>query len=130
MPNGFHGSKARWRELEAPLRALDARLGRYAATHDLTLETNRRGWPDRSLVWETGGVWRKLQIYLDGATPASYRVWLVAWRDRDGGRRLKRAVLAEALSPEELDARLLELLDRGRERLAGWTEAELEPVPG
>ena len=125
MPNGFHDSRARWEALEKPLQALDGELQAFAERHGISLTSNSRGWPDRSMVWGDS-VRRLIQIYLADEKHATYSFWLCASEDRGSERYLRREFLREAVPIGEIAADLPALLEQGRSLLESWTSEKLE----
>jgi hypothetical protein len=49
MPNGFHGTRAEWERLTAPLLKLDPALETFIAQHGLRLAKSPRNWPSRDI---------------------------------------------------------------------------------
>ena len=125
MPNGFHGSKTQWETLELPLRALDGVLGDFAGRYGMTLSSNSRNWPDRSLVWGDS-IRRLIQIYLVDEERVTYSVWLCASEDRGSSRYWRRELLRDSVPIGEIAVDLPELLERGRLLLESWTSETLE----
>jgi hypothetical protein len=125
MPNGFHGTKARWETLEMPLRALDGELRAFSERHGIALTSNSRNWPDRSMVWGNS-IQRLIQIYLADEGRVTYSFWLCASEDRGSKRYWRREFLREAVPIGEIAGDLPELLERGRSLLEGWTSETLE----
>jgi hypothetical protein len=87
MPNGFHGSKAEWEKLVAPLRQLDERLDSFAAARGLRVDRNYHNTPNRMLRWVRDGIERVIQITLYG--DEQILVSLSAFSDEGGTRRGK-----------------------------------------
>ena len=125
MPNGFHGSRAQWERLEAPLRALDGELETFSQRYGIALSRNQRNWPDRSLVWGAP-VRRLIQIYLADVERVTYDVWLCASEDRGNKRYWKRRFLRERAQASDISAEITELLERGRALLESWDGEALE----
>jgi len=125
MPNGFHGTKADWERVEAPLRALDNKLESFSKRHGIALSRNGRNWPDRSLVWGSP-VRRLIQIFLADEEGLTYNVWICASEDRDNKRYWKQELLRSAVAVTEIEAELTDLLERGRALLESWDSDSLE----
>jgi hypothetical protein len=130
MPNGFDGSAAEWKRLEAPLRSVDWRLRVFALRHMLPLSKNGRGgheWPERSFRWGKP-VSRLIQLYLKDPGSLSHSLWICATQDRDGMRYAKQATLRENVSIEEIAADLTALLREALETVRGWRPDDLRPA--
>lgn len=125
MPNGLHGSKAQWEALEMSLQALDGDLRAFAERYEVSLSSNTRNWPDRSIVWGDS-IRRLIQIYLVDEERVTYSFWLCASEDRGNKRYLRSAFLREAVPIGEIAVDLPELLERGRSSLESWTSETLE----
>lgn len=125
MPNGFHGSKAEWERVEAPLRALDRDLEVFSKRHGIPLSRNGRNWPDRSLVWGSP-VRRLIQIFLADEKDMTYNVWICASEDRDNKRYWRQQLLKSGVAVTEIAAELADLLERGRTLLESWDSDSLE----
>jgi hypothetical protein len=127
MPNGFHGSRASWNRIEAPLRPLDPTLEAFAREHGTSLGRNHHGWPERSLRWGQP-VSRLIQIYLDDAERLTWHVWLCASEDRPSGRYWRREFLRRGVPIEEISGDLGALLEEARHIVERWSSRDLEPV--
>lgn len=125
MPNGFHGPQAQWETLEMPLRTLDGELRAFAERRGLSVSSNSRNWPDRSIAWG-GSIRRLIQIYLADDDLVTYSFWLCASEDRGNKRYWRRQFLKEAVLIEEIAGDLPSLLEQGWELLEGWTSETLE----
>jgi len=125
MPNGFHGDQATWETLEMPLRALDGELRAFAERYGVSLSSNSRNWPDRSIVWGSS-IRRLIQIYLADKKRAVYSFWICASEDRGSERYWRREFLREAVPIKEIVDHLPKLLEHGRSLLEGWTSETLE----
>src|SRR4051794_22463718 len=101
MPSEFHGSKARWDALEGPLRVLDEALRTFAERHGITVSSNSRDWPDRSIVWGLS-IRRLMQIYLVDEERVTYSFWICASEDRGMERYLRKELLKEAVTIAEM----------------------------
>jgi hypothetical protein len=87
MPNGFHGSKAEWEKLVAPLRELDESLDSFAAARGLRIDHNYHNTPNRMLRWSRDGIERVIQITLYGER--QILLSLSAFSDESSTRRGK-----------------------------------------
>jgi hypothetical protein len=110
--------------MESPLRKLDASLDAFATCHQMKLTKNYKEWPERSLCWGEE-MERQIQVLLGDEEGLRFNVWIAAWQDREDGRYWKRASLANVLSIEEIQMRLDEILENGREALDSWSEEDL-----
>jgi len=128
MPNGFHGSKNEWERMEAPLLRIDHVLESFASSHELQLRRNYHNWPERSLMWNSSGVKKLIQIFLHDEQKLTFTVWICASEDRGAGRFWKQTKLRDAIALEEISAELGGLLCECKAILDGWKEADLEPV--
>lgn len=125
MPNGFHGPRERWDRLEGSLARLDVDLRSYADTHGMDWRASDRGWPSRSLEWGSE-VTRLIQLTLVDEVDGTFALWACAVQDRPDGRYWQRAMLNEPEPLERIQAQLLGLLERARERASSWQERDLE----
>jgi hypothetical protein len=87
MPNGFHGSKAEWEKMVAPLRQLDEQLDSFAAARGLRVDHNYHNTPNRMVRWARNGIERVIQITLYGDEQILFA--MSAFSDEAGGRRGK-----------------------------------------
>jgi hypothetical protein len=125
MPNGFHGSKAEWERIEAPLQKLDPHLGAFSQRYGIALARNDRDWPDRSLKW--GDRIRKvIAIYLEPDADLKYSVCFSALEDRRNKRYWKREFPRRAVPIENIEAEMPGMLEQGRILVESWTSEQLE----
>ena len=125
MPNGFHGTHETWVRLEAPLRSLDPVLERFAQDYGLSIGRNYHNWPERSLTWGAP-ISRLIQVYLEDEEALTWNVWLCAAEDRGPARYWRQEFLKRAVSIEEIEHALSELLEEARLRVESWSSDELE----
>ena len=123
MPNGFHGSKKKWRRLEAPLVEIDAILLAFAKRYGLEVYRNYRG-ADRSLRFNDA-LSRTIWVYASEKYGASgtYDVSIVAYQDRPE-RYVKSAWLARRVPSGEMER----MLEQAAHVVASWSENDLELV--
>jgi hypothetical protein len=126
MPNGFHGSKAEWERLVAPLRDVDARLRAFATAHGARVVENARAWPSRSIDWRGGPVERSVSIALEDEKRGTWGMGAVAWLDRDGKRYWRRASIVRGAAWPDIRDRLEDLLAQGFALAESWREDDLE----
>src|SRR5690606_10639048 len=108
-----------WRRIEAPIKALDPELERFAATHGLSITQNHKDWPDRSMVWDIG-VRCLIQLYLANAETLSVNIWICASQDRGRHRYWKQEFLCKEADVGDVTSRLPELLGTAKAKLDGW----------
>ncbi len=126
MPNGFHGSREEWEQLEAPLLELDDRIWAFAEPRGLHCVRNYHNWPNRSVSWKRGDMERKVEISLVQGAPKTYDICVLAWRDVQRTRYAKKADVKRRVSFAELSARLERFLDEGIALANSWPEGNLE----
>lgn len=127
MPNGFHGSRAKWDRMEAPLRPLDPILVTFARRHEMSLGRNGHDWPERSLRWG-GTPGRLIQVYLENEDELTWNLWLCAFEDRPSGRFWKSEFLRKAVPIGEIRDDFMGLLEEARRIVEAWSARDLEPV--
>jgi len=125
MPNGFQGSEAQWRRMEAPLVQLDPVLEKFASAHKLKLSKNYHGEPERSLRWDTA-VECLIQLFLADADQLTFNLWLCASQDRGDARYWRREFLFKDQKLAQYAERLPDLLDEGFVRVNSWGSDTLE----
>ena len=125
MPNGFQGSEAQWRRMEAPLVQSDPVLEKFASAHKLKLSKNYHGEPERSLRWETD-LECVIQIVLADSDQLTFNLWLCASQDRGDGRYWRREFSFEGPKLEQYVERLPDLLDEAFARVSSWESDTLE----
>ena len=126
MPNGFHGPIEKWNEISAPLFKLDDDLESFAKKHDLMLSKNTHGWPDRSLTWNSEGIRRLIQIYLEDEKKLTYNFWICATQDRSYKRYWKNKFLMKDAPISDIGKNINKLLDEGYQELESWQSIDLE----
>ncbi len=124
MANGFYGSKSEWERVSIPLERLDPELERFAHAKGLTLRKNTKNWPDREFRWEDT-LRRLIQIYLADQEQLTWTMWTCASEDRSSKRFWEKQTLTEAVSIEDLEAQLPELLESAWERVRRWAASDL-----
>lgn len=124
MANGFHGEKAEWDRLEAPLRAMDFLLQAFADEKGIALERNDHNWPSRGFIWGDS-VRRRLQIFLH-EDYLTWKVWLCASEDRAGGRFSKSAFLRKDVTIDVIAGEISAILEEGFAIVEGWSAADFE----
>lgn len=124
MPNGFMGSHAEWREMEAPYVRIDPILRAFAQRHALAVMKNYRD-ADRSLRFNDS-LHRTIWVTLGGTSgdAATYEVSVLAFQDRPE-RYTKGQRVASQVAMPQLDA----ALERALEVASSWTAEDLEPLP-
>jgi hypothetical protein len=125
MPNGFQGSEAEWRRIEAPLVHADPVLRKFAAAHGLSLSKNYHNEPERSLKWNTG-IECLIQLYLENSDHLTLNLWLCASQDRSGKRFWRREFLVKDRKLEDIFERLPSLLEEAYATANSWTADSLE----
>lgn len=126
MPNGFHGSEKKWEALESPLPEIDAALELFSQSKNLNINKNYHNWPNRSLSWESQGINRKIEIYLETGNPKTYNICLYSWQDKDGNRYWKKEFLKEKATFSEILNNLQNLLKESYTIVESWSENDLE----
>lgn len=116
---GWYGTKEEWQRIEAPIRALDLELERFAGLHGLSITRNHKDWPDRSMVWDTD-TRCLIQLYLSDAEALGINLWICASQDRGRDRYWKQEFLCKAADIGELAPQLPELLDTAKAKLDEW----------
>jgi hypothetical protein len=127
MPNGFVGSIEEWAQMEAPFLTIDDRLSRFAVDQNMELVKNYHNLPRRDLLWERGGVYRKIQLF-PADRPGTYHVALIAWKDKSDGRYGQDRWLKKWLTWPEVTAGIDQWLEEGMTILESWSENDLELV--
>ncbi len=126
MPNGFYGRDEEWKKLEAPLLELDNYLVLFADTKKIQIEKNYHNWPSRALQWETKGINRQIQIYLENEKQKIYNFWLCAYQDKDNEQFWKNEFLKKSVLLPEIVNSLGELLEKSYDIVNSWAEEDLE----
>lgn len=124
MPNGFHGSKAEWEKLVAPLLQLDEGLTSFAAARGLRVDHNYHNMPNRMVRWTRNGIERVIQITLYGDEQILFA--FSAFSDEAGGRRGKNWPPRTDIPLAEFKANLETLLTEAHETLESVTSEDLE----
>ena len=62
------------------LLMIDKRIKFYAEQNKMKLSKNYHDWPERSLIWKSKGIEKRIQIYLDKDLN-KFLVWGCAFRD-------------------------------------------------
>ena len=124
MPNGFHGSKAEWEKIVAPLRELDSGLNSFAAAHGLEVDQNYHNMPNRMLSWTIDGIERLIQVSLYGNEQVLLA--LSAYRDEGGRRHGKRWPPQLDIPLAEFKANLETLLTEAHRTLDSVSPDDLE----
>lgn len=124
MPNGFHGSKAEWEKLVAPLRELDEGLDSFAAARGLRVDHNYHNTPNRMVRWARDGIERVIQITLYGERQVLLS--LAAFTDEGGTRRGKHWPPLIDIPLAEFKQKLETLLTEAHETLSVVTADDLE----
>ena len=119
------GGRDAWRPREAPLRRLDPLLARFARTHGVSVGRNYQGAHERSLKWGAP-IRRLIQVYLEDPDALTWNVWLCASEDRGGARYWKHEFLKRAVSIEEIERGLPQLLEEARLLVESWSSDQLE----
>ena len=127
MANGFYGSKSEWARITVPLERLDSELERFARAKALTLGKNTKNWPDREFRWEDT-LRRLIQIYLADQEQLTWTMWICASEDRSSKRFWQKQTLIEAVSIEDLEAQLPDLLESAWEAVRRWAASDLTPA--
>ena|SRR5580704_659997 len=117
---GWYGTAEEWSRIEAPLKALDPDLDRFASKYGLNVTKNHKDWPERSLVWE-GDVRCLMQIYLVDQSSLTLNLWICASQDRDGNRYWKNEMVRKEVLLPEMARDLLEALETGKYKLDLWS---------
>ena len=114
-----------WNVMEAPLREADETLVNFAEEHNLELEKNHLGWPNRRLKWMDAKTQKLIQIAVDDQSKLTFQVSYIAWRDREGKRYGKRLIVRRGVTRRQLSEGLADFLAEGHRTLAAWTERDL-----
>lgn len=126
MPNGFHGSREDWERITAPLREIDAMWDAFAERHGCAVTRDGRSWPERSLRWQSGGVERRIQVYLADERELTFSFGLQAWSDRDGKRYVRNERLYEGEPWLRLRDAIEARLEEAYQQAASWSFGDLE----
>ena len=126
MPNGFHGNRKEWEEMEAPLMEIDTVLRNYASQNNMQFSKNYHGIPERSLVWVKDGVRRLIQIFMSDDKKRTFNWWLCASEDRGKKRFWKNEFLKKEVNFDEIKNNLDNLLEEGYRLLESWQKNDLE----
>jgi hypothetical protein len=88
MPNGSELTEAEFKELEQPLRRIDALVERFADQVGGVVERNYHGSPSRNVIHSSpDGTKRKIQVSPFGEGPnRGYVIAAMAWKDTAAGR--------------------------------------------
>jgi hypothetical protein len=117
---GWYGTREEWERIEAPLKALDAGLERFAITHGLTVTKNHKDWPERSIAW--GNPVRCLiQVYLGTQAQLTLNFWVCVSQDRGGDRYWRKEMLCSEVPASDVQARLPKLLETAKEKIDVWS---------
>lgn len=127
MTNGFHGPRASWERLTAPLRRLDPVLDNFARQHGLEVERDSRNWPNRTLRWGAP-IQRLIQIYLEDEKRQTWRLWLCAFENRPTGRYSEQTFLRQGATINEIEETLPALLHEAWNRVSAWKAEDLKPA--
>ncbi len=127
MANGFHGSKAEWAKLIAPLEKLDPILEEFAKTRRLAFTKNEKNAPNRRFEWGFP-VKRIIEIYSDGTADNCWTLWVCAAQMRPDGYCWKKYTLKSKASIDEMEQSLQNLLDAAHALVTSWSEDDLEVV--
>ncbi len=125
MPNGFQGSDAEWRRMEAPLLQADPILQKFATAHGLSLTRNYHNEPERSLTWDTS-IQRLIQLYMESSDRLTFNLWLCASEDRGSSRFWRREFLVKDRRLEDFPKGLPTLLEEAYSTVNSWTADQLE----
>jgi hypothetical protein len=117
---GWYGTAEEWSRIEAPLKALDPDLDRFAAKYGLNVTKNHKDWPGRSLAWEAD-VRCLIQIYLVDESLLTLNLWICASQDRNGNRYWKNEMLRKDVQLPEMARDLLPALETGKRKLDLWS---------
>ena len=117
---GWYGTAEEWSRIEAPLKALDSDLDRFASKYGLNVTKNHKDWPERSLAWETD-VRCVIGIYLVDESLLTLNLWICASQDRNGSRFWKRETLRKEVQLPEMARDLLPALETGKCKLDHWS---------
>jgi hypothetical protein len=117
---GWYGTAEEWSRIEAPLKALDPDLDRFAGKYGLNVIKNHKDWPERTLAWETD-VRSFIQIYLVDGSLLTLNLWICASQDRNGCRFWKREILRKEVQLPEMAKDLLPALEAGKCKLDLWS---------
>lgn len=121
MANGAYFDEQKWQKLEKPLLAVDPVINEFSAANGLVVSENRKGWPERSIVWHENDVRCLIQLYLASEELVTYNLWLCASQDRGNARFWKQESPIKNQPVSEFSNRLAELLVEGREQLLSWS---------
>ena len=124
MANGFYGSKSEWERITIPLERLDPELEKFARAKGLTLGKNTKNWPDREFRWEDT-LRRLIQVYLEDQERLTWTMWICASEDRPSGRFWKQQTLIKAVTIEDLDSQLPDLLESAWLAVKQWNATDL-----
>ena len=124
MPNGYHGSREGWSELEAPFVAADAIVERFARAHDAEVIKNSRNWPGPS-VDRRDPIRRSVWVSLTDDDDARYDMGASASFDRDGKRYFRTEPLKDGVDWPEMVDDLEALLRHGFELACSWSEDDI-----
>ncbi len=116
--------------LEAPLRRLDPEIHQFAESHRLVVSKNVKGWPERSIEWDTSsGIHCLIQIFMSDADNTKFNVWICAGKTIRGIRKWKNKYIRKERSVDEIQSNLPKILDRSRKTILSWRDSDLEPAP-
>ncbi len=114
-------SKEQWEQLEGLLQTIDDNLKSIAQSKNLNIEKNYHNWPSRSLHWESDGINRKIEIYLENERQKTYNTCLYSWQDKNNIRYLKKEFLKN-ISFSEMSTNLEKLLEESYNIIESWKE--------
>jgi hypothetical protein len=117
---GWYGTAEEWSRIEAPLKALDPDLDRFASKYGLNVIKNHKHWPERSLVWEDD-VRCLMQIYLVDQSLLTLNLWICAFQDRNGNRYWKNEMLRQEVQLPTMARDLVPALETGKRKLGLWS---------
>ena len=128
MPDGFYGPTDEWQRMETPLLHIDPILDNFAQENALRVRRNYHNWPERSLLWDSAGIRKLIQVYVDDEKQLTFTFWICASEDRGPKRFWKQKKLREGIDADDLSSGLDALLTEGKENLDSWTDVDLEPA--
>ena len=111
--------------MEAPFLKIDDLLSRFAVDKNMQLIKNYHNWPRRDLLWNRGGMYRKIQLF-PADRPGTYHMAIIAWKDESDGRYGLDGWLKKWASWPELIASIDQLLEEGMRTLDSWSDKDLK----
>ena len=129
MPNGFYGTKEEWEKIDGPLKQLDSFFKLYAQQYGFKLSKYYHNEAERSFsLVGRDRIKRDIQVYVVDKKKPSYKMWAVAWEDRNEGRYWKQTIIKPDICSPLDEQSMRKWLEEARIFLNNVKRGDLEPT--